>query len=118
MKGYIDEFRQARLELKVIGEASTVDIPFVLDTGFDGALCLPVGIAVPLGLRLKGVQDIEYADGVVKRELVFLGRVIIDGQEVEVDIFLTDSKDALMGTQLLANRVAILDFRHQTVEIR
>lgn len=117
MQGYSDRFRQPRIDLRVIGTASPLELSFVIDTGSDGSLCLPVEFAVELGLRLKGVQEVEYADGTIKRELVFLGTAILDDREFEVDIFLTDAQEALLGTQLLAGKTVVIDFRTGTVEV-
>lgn len=115
--GYVDDRKQPKVELRVIGNASQMDISFVVDTGFDGSLCLPVETAVPLGLQLKGMQEVEYADGSVKRELMFWGKVLFEGKEEEVDVFLTDSTEALLGTQLVGQGVLVIDFVRKVVEI-
>ena len=94
-----------------------MEIHFVVDTGFDGSICLPTEIAIQLGLQLKGIQEVEYADGSTKSELVFLGRVIFEGKELDIDIFLTSSQDALLGTQLLEGKTLIIDFARNRVEI-
>jgi len=56
----------------------------VVDTGFDGAVCLPVSIAVNLGLELVGREFVEYADGRVVRELLFGARCSFWGKFVKL----------------------------------
>lgn len=73
-----------------------------MDTGFDGFLCLPIPIAVSLGLELTKVVRTEVADGtIVEDELVFAGKADWDGTMMDVDILLTRSDDILIGTAFL-----------------
>ena len=45
-----------------------IAVDAVIDTGFDGYLCLPVQLAIQLGLELSGSIKVELADGSIKRE--------------------------------------------------
>ena len=117
MRGYIDEHGLCRAEITVIGGWQTAIIDAVIDTGFNGDLCLPAQIAIRLGLHLYGMQRIELADGTKKRELFFTGEVVFDGEQEWVEIFLTDSEDALLGAGLLAVHVVTIDYVEQTLEI-
>ncbi len=50
------------LTLKVIGKGGNeVSLEGILDTGFDGFLCLPIPVAVSLGLELIDATDTELA---------------------------------------------------------
>ena len=82
----------------------------IIDTGFDGHLCLPIGLAVTLGLVLISRQMIELADGTQKWALVFSGLVRFLGKTRKVRIYLTDSEDALVGTGLLSDCRLAIDF--------
>jgi hypothetical protein len=53
---------------------------------------------------------IELADGTQKPELVFTGTVRFLGRSRRVRIFLTNSEDALVGTDLLADGRLNIDF--------
>ena len=117
MRGYIDEGRLCRAEITVIGGWQTVFIEGIVDPGFNGDLCLPTQIAAQLGLVLCGLQRIELADGTKKKDLLFAGEAIFDGERKWVEIFLTDSEDALIGAGLLLERVLPIDYIEQTVEI-
>jgi len=59
--------------LRVLGTRGDITVEGILDTGFDGFLCLPMPLAVTLGLELIDVVRTELADGtVIEDELVFL----------------------------------------------
>lgn len=85
-------------------------IEAIIDTGFDGALCLPTVVAVPLGLELINQVEVELADGTVKADLLFAGAVRFLGQTKEVMISLTDSEEPLIGIALLADCRLTVDF--------
>ena len=106
------------LEVVVIGNKGQVKINGILDTGFDGKICLPIEIAVDLGLELVTHELVELADGTKKDELVFGGRVRFLGNKRPARIFLTTSEDTLIGTGLLKNCRALIDFDTGNVRIR
>ncbi|MCX7966858.1 MAG: hypothetical protein N3B10_00040 [Armatimonadetes bacterium] len=62
----------AYVEIEVAGLRERQRLLAVVDTGFDGFVCLPLEVAVTLGLELSGSQWVQYADGRVVRELVFV----------------------------------------------
>jgi clan AA aspartic protease len=106
----------ARIE--AIGSRQTSTLTAILDTGFDGDLCLPTRLAVQRGLELIGEQQIELADGTQRVQLVFAGSVRFFGETREVDIILTDSEDALIGTNLLNHYPLAIEFPGAQVKVR
>ncbi len=111
IEGWIDPVEGPRIRLQVSGRRDRVAVDALLDTGFDGDLCLPIAVAVPLGLELRYVAQSELADGsVVEDELVFAGDVDWDGEEVPAEIILTRSRNALVGTGLLQGCEVRLNF--------
>jgi predicted aspartyl protease len=97
------------VQLKVIGVRQSVELTAIVDTGFDGHVCLPIRHAVQLGLELIGEQWIELADGTRRNELVFAARVELFDQMHHIKAMLTESEDALIGTRLLNQyRVSIV----------
>ena len=119
IEGAIRETGTPTLVLKVIGRGgSEVRVEGILDTGFDGFLCLPIPLAVSLGLELIDVTRTELADGtVVEDELVFAGRAEWDGAVMDIDILLTRSRDVLIGTAFLKGYMVRLDYQAHTVRI-
>ncbi|MCX7966856.1 MAG: hypothetical protein N3B10_00030 [Armatimonadetes bacterium] len=99
----------AVVEVEVIGTRQSVRLNAVVDTGFDGALCLPIDVAVTLGLELAGYEFVQYADGRIARELTFHGIARFLGRRREVRISLTESDEALLGLEMLRGYKMILD---------
>jgi clan AA aspartic protease len=90
----------------------------ILDTGFDGFLCLPIPIAVSLGLQLIDVVRSELADGtVLEDDLVFAGRAEWDGAVKDVEVLLTRAEDVLIGTAFLQEHRVQLDYVANTVRV-
>jgi clan AA aspartic protease len=98
VEGYIDEYRHP----KVVAMVNGVAIDAVVDTGFDGDLCLPIEVAIQLGLNLCDTIEVELADGTRKRELVFTGEVKLGDKTKKVGIMLTESEEGLLGTQMFS----------------
>jgi clan AA aspartic protease len=118
IEGVIRETGTPVVTLKVLGTRGEVIVEGILDTGFDGFLCLPISIAVTLGLELIDTIRTELADGtVVEDELVFAGQVEWDGTVMSVPIVLTRSEDALIGTAFLQGYVVQLDYTANTIRI-
>lgn len=117
MKGYIDKYNQPKIRLKARGLRRTIELDAVIDTGFDGELCLPLPIAIQLGLEVGGNQYVELADGTVKQELIFAGMVILEDEDIPVDISLTNSAEGLLGIGLLRNIKLTINFAEKVVSI-
>lgn len=106
----------ARIE--IIGGRQAIELTAIVDTGFDGDLCLPTRVAVQLGLELIGESDVELADGTRRNQLVFAGSVQFFSETQEVQIMLTDSEDSLIGTNLLEKHRVSIDFPGAQVKRR
>jgi len=118
IEGYISTIGTPVLEIKVKGKREEIIAEGILDTGFDGYLCLPISIAVSLGLELIKVVRTELADGtILEDELVFTGKVEWNGALMEVDILLTKSEDVLVGTSFLNGYSVNLDYQAKKVRI-
>lgn len=119
IEGTIRETGTPILVLKLIGRVGNeVTVEGILDTGFDGFLCLPIPLAVSLGLELIDVTHTELADGTIAEdELVFAGRAEWDEAVMDVDILLTRSEDVLIGTAFLKGYLVHLDYKANTVRI-
>lgn len=105
------------IEVEVTGPRGTVPVHALIDTGFDGDLCLPTSIALRLGLSLLNQASVELADGSTKLRLVFEGIVELLGESRPVSIFLTDSDEPLVGTRLLSDCHLSIDFPTERVRV-
>lgn len=118
MEGRIDNLGRPVVEVTISGRRGDITCPAIIDTGFDGEICLPVEVAVQLGLELAGIQSVMLADGTIKKELVFIGKVSLGKREEEARIILTEARDTLLGTGLLWDSKLEIDFSQFTVEIK
>jgi len=74
------------LKVRGLGDRSEAVIEGILDTGFDGALCLSITQAVSLGLELVDVWTSELEDGTISEdEPIFSGKMEWDGEIINVD---------------------------------
>jgi predicted aspartyl protease len=117
MKGYVDEYGRCWIEIAVRGLRQRVVLQALVDTGFDGWVCLPLGVAIQLGLELRSVQIAELADGTEIEQLVFAGEIFFGDKWRAADTTLTNSRDAMVGTAMLLDSVLIVDFVGRTVEV-
>ncbi|MGB7532568.1 MAG: clan AA aspartic protease [Halobacteriota archaeon] len=116
MKGYIDEYGQGRVRVEVMVRKMEMVVDAVIDTGFDEYLCLPVQIAIQLGLELSDTMEVELADGTIKKEMVFSGSAKFGEETRDVEITLTESRDALIGTRMFS--YLEIDFEGKRVRIK
>jgi clan AA aspartic protease len=118
IEGVIRETGTPIITLNVHGAREKTTVEGILDTGFDGFLCLPIPLALTLGLELIDVMRTELADGtVVEDDLVFVGQAEWDGTMMHIDILLTRSADVLIGTAFLKGYIVQLDYNASTVRI-
>ena len=117
MRGYFDDTDQPRITVLLSGNRGETTINPLIDTGFDGALCVPIPIAIPLGLELYGNHYYELADGTVWHDVTFQEIVHLAEETRRTEITLTESEDALLGSELLDGYLEI-DYGNRTVEIR
>ena len=61
--GEIDDNLEARVTLSLVHKERSLDVEFLVDTGFNGFLALPTSIVQQLGLPLATVQLGTTADG-------------------------------------------------------
>lgn len=118
IEGTIRSTGTPTLPLKILGKGSEVAVEGILDTGFDGFLCLPIPLAISLSLELMDVTTSELADGtVVEDDLVFAGRAEWDGAVKKVAVLLTRAEDVLIGTAFLPGHRVELDYVANTVRV-
>lgn len=109
--GFVDPYGHPLVEVEVSGLKREEKTLALVDSGFDGELCLPIEVAIPLGLELCGMESIELADGSVKNELLFSGTIQWEGKWRDVKVWLTSAGQALIGTELMLDRLLTIDFR-------
>jgi Predicted aspartyl protease len=102
----------------VVGSRARIAVERILDTGFDGYICLPITTAVTLGLELIDLQTSELVDGtILEDEPIFSGKIEWDGEVIETYIVLTKSADTLLGTALLRGMEVRMNYSTREVVI-
>ena len=98
IKGFVDEHGCPRIFFQSI---TGQKLSLVVDTGFNGALCLPKYLIQELDLQHMGTYEIELADGSVVLSQIYSGEIIWFRKKKEIIAHATESKVGLVGTQLL-----------------
>ena len=117
VEGHVDAYGSPVIRLVVEGERNRARIPAIVDTGFNGDLCIPTPLAIDLGVQLVDTARVELANGSVSEELVFAGTLWLGEQSRWVEIYLTESSEALVGARLLKDEVLRIDFRRRRLTI-
>ena len=119
VKGHFDKRGQPFLPVELAGLHQALTLDALVDTGFDGDLCIPLAMAMPLGLELKDADYVELADGSTHRELIFRGTVRVgDYSPREGEIMLTDSEQPLIGAGLFEGLRLEVDYGALTVTLK
>ncbi len=105
-----------KTDITVGGSRRSEVVSAIIDTGFDGYVCLPIQVAEKLGVELTGRTVAVLADGSEKVEILFSGWVEFLGKRRTVEICLT-TDEALIGTGLLADCDLAIDFVSGTVDV-
>lgn len=117
IEGYLDEAKRPTVKITLNGKTTTLALNAIIDTKFDGDLCLPIEVAVQLGLEPVEVIEIKKADEEIEKKLLFAGQLDWFREELDVDIILHNSSDVLLGTRPLKNCQVSIDFLENTVKI-
>jgi clan AA aspartic protease len=81
-------------------DRSEVEIEFVIDTGFEGALTLPPAAVSALGLPFFQEMDANLANDSAIKTDVHIATILWRGREIEVAV-LSLGRRPLLGTALL-----------------
>ena len=105
-------------DILVKGKGEDFSLRTILDTGFNGSFCLPKKFAKKTVIQPFGKEKFELADGTIIEEDVFLGEIIVNNQPIPVEMTLTESDTALMGMEILLDKVATFDLRNMEVYVK
>src|SRR3989338_10227595 len=90
----------------VVGE---IPIEAIIDTGFNGALCLPIKIIQQLNLRRIGTFHYILANGeLAKTDTYYLDFEWL-GKKKGIDVISSHDEIALLGMELLENTRTLLE---------
>ena len=99
--GSVNSYHEATIQVPTqAANAQTLQIEFVLDTGFSGSLTLPQNIITALGLPFRSRGSAILADGSETKFDIYAATVIWDGEQRRILIEAADT-DPLVGMGLL-----------------
>lgn len=112
--GEVNQYLEPCLSLEFAGGETIV---FVVDTGFNGALCLPRLVAEKLGL--EKISEVEtFGIGGHKESLdVALASGKWFGGETQVEVLINDGDDRLLGSELLGGKILEINYRSKKVVV-
>ena len=119
INGHVDENLQPKVPLGLIDRnGQMLPIEAVVDTGFNGHLCISVYEMHQISLKFQRIEKFELGDGKIVKQRVFLGEIVFDEQKLIIDVIISKSRDTLIGAALLANKKLDIDYTNQSVRIR
>ncbi len=118
LQGFINENLEPIVEnVFVIGQEGHIPVEAVLDTGFNGMLCLPRKLQSRCELSVLGLETFELADGSVIEEVLYMGQILLNDTPYFVELTLADADQGLLGMQLLLDKVATFDLKTMRLEV-
>lgn len=118
LKGKITDDLEPIVDIELIFQKEKILQIAVIDTGFNGSLSIPSKLIHESGWQFIGFERYEIADGKILEANVYLGKVIFDGSEHEVECIASHSKEILLGTKLLKNKVLFVNFKTKSLYIK
>jgi predicted aspartyl protease len=117
INGTVDNENRLWVTIKVTGYHGGHEIPFRIDTGFDGELSLPISKAVPLGLPLVGESEYSVAGGATNNPLKFSASIQWGSKNKLVSVDVDRTRTPLLGMGLLIDYILVADFKKKTLKI-
>ncbi|MBL7117725.1 MAG: hypothetical protein ISS94_02930 [Candidatus Syntrophoarchaeum sp.] len=118
IEGFVNEDLEPVIEIELIFEDRAERTFAIIDTGFNGYLCLAENFIDKMDLSYIGTDFFELGNGEIVENDVFSGRIIFDKMERNVLVTLSTSSDVLIGTSLLKAKTLFIDFIDRRVEVR
>jgi clan AA aspartic protease len=117
--GYVDRSTLAPfVEIKVISQRNEeIELPAMIDTGYNGEVILPEEKIRSLGLEFLGTIDTELANGEIVELDLYRGWFKWFDSIQEVAVGSSRSEDTLLGTLILADCHLDINFREGWVTI-
>jgi len=107
------------LDLVLKGTCGEKKANVLMDTGFSGALAIPISVGCEIGLEGVGEAQVVVASGEVIPAPIFLGKVQIGDETIEcIYIILSGSNEVLIGMELMKNYNVQFHGAQRTITIK
>jgi clan AA aspartic protease len=92
-------------------------VEFLIDTGFNGSLCVPRSLMTKLGLEKISEEEI-FGIGLHTEVVdIAIAEIIWFGRKTEIEILINDGDDRLLGSELLDGKILRINYRNKKVSI-
>jgi clan AA aspartic protease len=117
--GLVDDELRALITMAVgpTRDGKRHEIPFWIDTAFNGGLMMPRHVITTLGLTQASCMEATLADGSTVELETYACFFDWFGDCFETQIIANDGKHALLGTMLLANHRLYIDYATKVVDV-
>ncbi|MBS1797893.1 MAG: clan AA aspartic protease [Acidobacteria bacterium] len=93
------------------------NVEVLIDTGFNGALCLPRSLMPELGLKKISEEEI-FGIGLHTEVVdIAIAKIMWFGRETEIAVIINDGDDRLLGSELLDEKILNINYRKKKVSI-
>src|SRR5262245_58607158 len=100
-----------KVQVTVRGHWRSVQLEAIIDTGFDGSLCLPMDVADHIGAHIAGWGQMRLADGSISSAPAVYCHIECQGMTSSIVAFVTkEYDDLIIGTELLQGCQLMIDF--------
>ena len=118
IEGIVNDFDEPIIRLDIhISSNNSKKVNAIIDTGFNGYISIPTILIEQSNWDFIGTEEYELANGDIVEEKLYLGKIIFDGDEIEVFSLTNRTKDVLIGTKILKNKILKVDFKDSKVTI-
>ncbi len=118
LAGRVNRDGEPVVPIQLILRNRPVSLRAVIDTGFNGYLCAPRRLLSRGRWEAIGTEKFEIATGDLVRQEIYLGEVIFNGWRGLVYTVGTNTKDILIGTKLLREKILSVNFQTKRLTIK
>ena len=93
------------------------NVELLIDTGFNGSVCLPRSLMSELGLKKISEEEI-FGIGLHTEVVdIAIANIIWFGRQTEIEVLINDGDDRLLGSELLDGKILKINYRNKKVAI-
>ena len=118
MRGIVNSDDEPIVEIFLLTKEGQIKVPAIIDTGFNGFVSAPGKYIKESDWEFVGYEEYEIATGEIVKEKVYIANLIFDDEPQYVPALSSGSKDILIGTKLLRDRVLLINFVSRELEIK
>lgn len=93
------------------------NVEFLINTGFNDALCVPISLMDEL--ELKKISEVEIFGIGSHQDIVGLAIAKIGwfGRKIEIEVLINNGDDSLLGSELLDGKILRINYRNKNLSI-